>query len=359
LAEGSFVKGLILAGGSGTRLRPLTHSGAKQLVPVANRPILFYVVDNLVQAGITEIAVIVSPETGDEIRKALGRGDAWNANFTYIIQEKPAGLAHALYAAKSFLADDAICMFLGDNLIGTKIQKMVDEFNRSPDVAASILLKEVDDPSHFGVAEIDKNDNVIGLEEKPKVPKSNLAVVGVYLFRTSIFQAIERIRPSSRGELEITDAISKLIETGSKVRFDRVTSWWLDTGKKDDLILANDTVLDSWITRDIKGDVSSDSVIIGRVHIDAGATITDSVIRGPAVIGKNAQIRNSRVGPFTSIGDRVTISESVVNHSVIMEDSTIHDVPLLEDSLIGRRVSLSRGKVMSLLLGDDCKAELT
>jgi glucose-1-phosphate thymidylyltransferase len=356
------VKGLVLAGGSGTRLRPLTYSGAKQLVPVANRPILFYVVDNLVDAGIRDIGMIISPETGKEVRAAVGDGSAWGARIEYIVQDRPAGLAHAVLIARDYLGGDDLCMFLGDNLIGTKIKSAVDTFHAAPEYEASVMLKEVPNPSSFGVAEVNERGDVVRLVEKPREPKSNLALVGIYLFRKSIFDAIEQIRPSPRGELEITDAIAKLIDLGHKVRFERVTSWWLDTGKKDDLLLANDTVLDDWITADMKGTVDAESRLMGRVRVEEGATIVRSTVRGPAVIGKGARIVDSHVGPFTSIGDRVVLERSAVDHSVIMADSRIVDVRRLEDSLVGRRVTLtpgdSRHGSLSLLVGDDCKIDL-
>ena len=355
------MKGLVLAGGAGTRLRPLTYTGAKQLVPVANRPILFYVIDNLATAGVREIAVIVSPETGAEVRAALGDGSRWGVRFEFVVQDRPAGLAHAVRTARPFLGDDDFCMFLGDNLIGTMIKDAADRF-RASTLAASVMLKEVQNPSSFGVAEVDAAGNVIRLVEKPKEPKSNLALVGIYFFRKSIFDAIDAIVPSPRGELEITDAIGKLIEQGLEVRFDRVTSWWLDTGKKDDLLLANDTVLDSWLEHSIQGTVDAESKISGRVRIEPGAVVTRSTIRGPVVIGAGARVIDSRIGPFTSIGDGVVVERSGVDHSVILEGSSIRGIERLEDSLIGRRVKVHPGDgrtaSLSLLVGDDCLIEL-
>ncbi len=357
------MKALVLAGGAGTRLRPLTYSGAKQLVPVANRPILFYVIDNLVDANIRDIGMIISPETGAEVRAAVGDGSRWGARVEYIVQDRPGGLALAVKTAAGYLGKDDFCMFLGDNLIGTMIRQAVETFRASADLTASVMLKEVPNPSSFGVAEVDGAGNVVRLVEKPKEPRSNLALVGIYLFRSSIFRAIDQIKPSARGELEITDAISKLIELGGRVRFDRVTSWWLDTGKKDDLLLANDTVLDSWLKEDIAGTVDAESTITGRVRIAEGATVVRSQIRGPVTIGKGARIVDSRVGPFTSLGDDVTLERSTVDHSVVMEGSRIVDIARLEDSLIGRRVVVQPGKAhagaLSLLVGDDCRVELT
>lgn len=359
------MKGLILAGGSGTRLRPLTYTGAKQLVPVANRPILFYVVDNLVGAGIHEIGVIISPQTGDEVRASLDRENAlghWKARFTYLPQERPLGLAHAVLTAHDFLQDSDFCMFLGDNLIGTRINDAVSTFASASQYEASIMLKQVPNPSSFGVAEVDERGEVVRLVEKPKEPRSDLALVGIYLFRASIFEAIRRIQPSPRGELEITDAIAMLLTMGHKVRFERVLSWWLDTGKKDDLLLANDTVLDDWLRHDIQGEVDAHSKISGRVQIGAGARIERSTIRGPVVIGPNTHLTDARIGPFTSIGSDCTITRSVVDHSVIMDGSRIENVQRLEDSLIGRRVQVHPGDThhgaLALLVGDDCRIEL-
>jgi glucose-1-phosphate thymidylyltransferase len=357
------VKGLVLAGGAGRRLRPLTYSGAKQLVPVANRPILFYVIDNLVDAGIREIGMIISPETGAEVRAAVGDGARWGARIEYIVQGAPLGLAHAVKTAAPYVGSDDFCVFLGDNLIGSMIRTSVDTFVSTPQLAASVMLKAVPDPSGFGVAEVDNDGHVVRLVEKPQKPTSNLALVGIYLFRSSIFPAIDQITPSARGELEITDAITKLIELGGRVRFDRMTSWWLDTGKKDDLLLANDTVLDSWLTESILGKVDTQSTLTGRIQLAEGATVLRSQIRGPVTIGRNARIVDSRIGPFTSLGEGVTVERSSVEHSVVMEGSTIVDIARLEDSLIGRRVIVEPGRAhsgaLSLLVGDDCRIELT
>jgi glucose-1-phosphate thymidylyltransferase len=356
------MKGLVLAGGSGTRLRPLTYTGAKQLVPIANRPVLFYVIDNLVGAGIRDIGMIISPETGEEVKAAVGDGSMWGARVHYILQPKPGGLAHAVKIAREYLGSADFCMFLGDNLIGMQIAQAVDSFRANEELAASVMLKEVPNPQNFGVAEVDDAGNVTRLVEKPKEPKSNLALVGIYLFRPSIHDAIDRIQPSARGELEITDSIGKLIELGGRVRFERVTSWWLDTGKKDDLLLANDTVLDAWLTHDVRGEVDAESKITGRVRIEEGARVVRSTIRGPVVIGKGAKLVDTRIGPFTSIGAGVTIERSGVDHSVLLEGCQVLDIHRLEDSLLGRRVLVHPGDTrrgaLSLLVGDDCRVEL-
>jgi len=357
------MKALVLAGGSGTRLRPLTHTGAKQLVPVANRPVLFYVLDNLVDAGITDIGIIISPETGSEIKAALGDGHHWGAQLTFLVQDRPAGLAHAVAIARPFLGDAPFVMYLGDNLIGMKIRSMISSFQNNENLVASILLKEVANPSAFGVAEVDGNDTVIRLVEKPILPQSNLALVGVYLFRSAIFDAIENVSPSPRGELEITDAISKLIEQRKSVQCTRLTSWWLDTGKKDDMLLANDTVLDDWLTSEMLGHVDAESKLSGRIRIGQGTTIERCTIRGPVAIGANVRLVDSRIGPFTSIGDNVQVERSTVEHSILMVGSRIIDIARLEDSLVGRRVLVRPGSPhhgsLSLMVGDDCVIEMS
>jgi glucose-1-phosphate thymidylyltransferase len=356
------MKALVLAGGSGTRLRPLTHSGAKQLVPVANRPILFYVLDNLVDAGILEIGIIVSPETGAEVRAAVGDGARWGATVTYLLQERPAGLAHAVMTAREYLGTSDFCMFLGDNLVGTKIRSAAAAFSTSPAVSASVMLKEVANPSQFGVAEVDEIGNVVRLVEKPPKPASNLALVGIYFFRSAIFEAIEQIRPSARGELEITDAIGKLMELGHRVRFDRVKSWWLDTGKKDDLLLANDTVLDDWLVHEVNGAVDDESRLSGRLRIEAGTQIVRSTIRGPVTIGARVRIVDAHIGPFTSIGNDVVVERASVDHSILLDGSRVSDIGRLEDSIVGRRVIVQLGEsrqgALSLMVGDDCRVEL-
>lgn len=354
------MKALILSGGKGTRLRPLTYSGAKQLVPVANRPILFYCIDNLVNAGIRDIGIIISPETGQEIREAVGNGKKWNAKITYILQENPAGLAHAVKVARDFLKNSPFVMYLGDNLIGRDITKFVGDFlKRKSD--ALILLKEVDNPKQFGVAEVSKNGVIKKLVEKPDNPPSNLALVGVYIFSPKIHQAINRIVPSGRGELEITDAIQELIHMGHHVKSFMLDSWWLDTGKKDDLLTANAIVLDEWCKKEIQGTVDKASRILGRVMIGRNSVVKGSTIRGPAVIGEGSVIENSFVGPHTSIGDDVRILNSAIEHAVIMNGSEVLDIERIEESLIGRRVRIYRArghKALRLMIGDDSLIEV-
>jgi len=355
------MKAIILSGGKGTRLRPLTYSGAKQLVPVANKPILFYCIDNIVQAGITEVGIIIAPETGDEIRDSVGSGERWGIEIQYIMQDVPGGLAHAIQTAQDFLADSSFVMYLGDNLIGSGINQFVKEFKaKSPD--ALILLKEVDNPKQFGVAEVSEEGKVVKLIEKPEVPPSNLALVGIYIFSPRIHEAIKKIRPSNRGELEITDAIQELINMKCSVESFVLDMWWLDTGKKDDMLTANATVLDEWLRESIDGDVDEKSALLGRVSIGKGSVIKESKIRGPVVIGENAIIENSFIGPYTSIGNNVSVIKSSVEHSVIMDDSELRDIERLEESLIGRNVKIFRNrkihKALRLMIGDDSVVEI-
>ncbi len=355
------MKAIILSGGKGTRLRPLTYSGAKQLVPIANKPILFYCIENIVDAGIKDVGMIISPETGQEIKDITGDGSRWGINIHYITQDVPGGLAHAIKTARDFLADSAFVMYLGDNLIGTGIDKFVDEFKKnSPE--ALILLKEVDNPKQFGVADVSPEGKVLRLIEKPDVPPSNLALVGIYMFSPKIHEAIDRITPSKRGELEITDAIQELINMGCNVESFVLDMWWLDTGKKDDMLTANAIVLDEWLKGNINGNVNSTSKILGRVSVGKGTIIRNSTIRGPVVIGENATIENSFIGPHTSIGNNVSIIKSSVEHSVIMDNSELKNIERLEESLVGRRVRITENRVthkaLRLMLGDDSVVEV-
>jgi glucose-1-phosphate thymidylyltransferase len=355
------LKGLVLSGGRGTRLRPLTHTAAKQLVPVGNRPILFYVLDNLRNAGIDEVGIVISPETGNAVREAVGDGSAWQMRVEYIIQDKPGGLAHAVKIARPYLRDDSFVMYLGDNLIGSGIESFRQEFERS-EACASILLKEVDNPSNFGIAEIDADQHVARLVEKPKEPKSNLALVGIYFFTSAIHQAIDKISPSWRGELEITDAIQSLLENGGKVLSHRITGWWLDTGKKDDLLTANTVVLDSTAERCIEGIVDAESQVAGRVRLGKGSRINKSTVRGPVVIGENVLVKESFVGPFTSIGNGCQIVSSVIEHCLLLENARIDHVDRLEDSLIGKNSVVLKNQnnhqAYRLSIGDDSEVLL-
>jgi glucose-1-phosphate thymidylyltransferase len=357
----SHLKGLVLSGGKGTRLRPLTHTAAKQLVPVGNRPILFHVLDNLKNAGVDDVGVVISPETGGAVRDAVGTGESWGMRIEYIPQTEPLGLAHAVKVAQSYLGADAFVMYLGDNLIGSGIRDYRDRFERSG-AQASILLKEVDNPSSFGIAEVDGQQRVVRLVEKPQEPKSNLALVGIYFFKSAIHQAIAHISPSWRGELEITDAIQRLLDAGGEVRSERVEAWWLDTGKKDDLLTANTVVLDEWVTRQIDGGIDSHSQVTGRVRLGKGSSVINSTVRGPVVIGECVSVENSFIGPFTSIGNGCRIVSSVLEHCVLLENARIEHVDRLEDSLIGKNSAVlkdhSSRQAYRLMIGDDSEVLL-
>jgi glucose-1-phosphate thymidylyltransferase len=355
----SELKGLILSGGAGTRLRPITHTSAKQLVPVANKPVLFYGIESLVDAGVTEIAIVIAPETGDEIREAVGDGSAFGASVTWIVQDRPAGLAHAMLTAADFLGDDPFVMYLGDNLLRDGIREEVSSFlEERPD--ASIMLTPVDDPQSYGVAELD-GERVVALVEKPEDPPSDLALVGVYLFSPAIMDAARGLEPSARGELEITEAIQTLIDRGLDVRSKTVTGWWKDTGQLDDMLEANRLVLDELEAAD-EGTVE-DSRIEGRVAVGEGAVVRRSRVRGPVTIGAGAVIEDAWVGPYTSIGERVEIRRSEVEHSIILADCVVEDLPSrMEASLLGRRVRIVRGdgpsKTLKMLVGDRSEIEL-
>jgi glucose-1-phosphate thymidylyltransferase len=359
------VKALILAGGAGTRLRPITHTNAKQLVPVANKPILFYGLEAMAEAGIKEIGMIVG-DTAAEVREAAGDGSRWGLEITYIPQAAPLGLAHCVLIAREFLAEDDFVMYLGDNLIRQGVKKFVDRFEadrRQVDPAAAhILLARVPDPHRFGVAELDEVGQVVRLVEKPKEPKSDLALVGVYLFSPAIHEAVAAIAPSDRNELEITDAIQWLVDDGQRVRTDVLTGWWIDTGKLTPLLEANRLILET-LERRIDGAVDADSRIEGRVVIEAGAVIERSQVRGPAIIGAGTRIIDSFIGPFTAIDQDCQVIHSEVEHSVILARSRIEHVARLEDSLLGRDVVVLRSGLRPtatrLMVGDDCQIDLT
>ncbi|HSL51731.1 MAG TPA: glucose-1-phosphate thymidylyltransferase [Candidatus Deferrimicrobiaceae bacterium] len=346
------MKGLILSGGRGTRLRPITFTSAKQLVPVANKPILFYGIEALAASGISEIGIVVG-DTKQEIRDAVGDGRRFGVSVTYIEQEAPLGLAHAVLVSEPFLGGEPFCMYLGDNLIRERLAPLVTRF-RDEKPNCQILLASVPDPTQFGVAVL-KDGQVVRLVEKPKQPPSNLGLVGVYMFDATVFKAVKAIKPSARGELEITDAIQWLIDQGYVVRPHVIEGWWKDTGKLEDMLEANRIILDTLLPR-TDGTVV-DSEIAGRVVIEAGARVIRSTVRGPAIIGRDAVIESAYVGPFTSIGDRVVLRASEVEHSIILEGASVTDVGgRIESSLIGRNVSIyrtaSKPRSFNFMLGD-------
>jgi glucose-1-phosphate thymidylyltransferase len=347
------MKALILSGGKGTRLRPLTYTCAKQLVPVANKPVLFRVIEAIVEAGITDIGIVVG-DSAEEIERAAGNGHRWGAKITYIRQEAPLGLAHAVKISEDFLTNDRFVMFLGDNVIEGGISALVKQFTAS-DWNAQIVLKSVPDPRHFGVAELD-DGRIVGLAEKPKEPKSDLALVGIYMFDRTIFEAVNNIEPSWRGELEITDAIQYLVDKGKKVYPYVHEGWWIDTGKMEDMLAANRLILED-LQSSTTGSVDEASQIVGRVAIEEGAEIVNSVIRGPAIIGKCSRIIDSYIGPFTSVYHDCVIEKSEIEYSIILENSRIIDIEQrIEASLIGRNVEISKSplkpRAHKLVLGD-------
>ena len=353
------IKGLILSGGSGTRLRPITHTYAKQLVPVANKPVLFYGIEALVQAGVEEIGIIIAPQTGDEVRETVGNGSDFGARITYIEQDRPAGLAYEVLTAEEFLDGSSFVMYLGDNLLRDGVPGLVQRFrDESPD--AMILLTQVDDPSAFGVAELDEG-RVVRLVEKPENPPSDMALVGVYLFSPAIFEAARQLAPSARGELEITEAIQTLIDDGHDVRSEVVSGWWKDTGQLVDMLEANRLVLDDIGSR-LDGTIE-DSRVEGRVIVEEGAVLKNSVVRGPAVIGAGAVIESAYIGPYTSIGDGVRVVNSEIEHSILLSGSSVENLGArIEASLLGREVRVTRSdslpKTMRLLVGDRAEIEI-
>jgi len=348
------MKGLILSGGKGTRLRPLTYTSAKQLVPVANKPVLFFGIEAIVAAGITEIGIVVG-DTRDEIKAAVGDGSRFGARVTYLEQDSPRGLAHAVAIAEEFMAGDSFVMYLGDNLIARGITSLVDEYKASG-CNAEILLAEVPNPEQFGVAELHPDGHVLRLVEKPKEPKSNLALVGVYMFDKTIFESVRRIKPSRRGELEITDAIQDLLDRGLTVKPHIVQGWWKDTGKLEDMLEANRIVLDT-LDKGLPPKLAGCS-IEGRVEIGEGAEIIDSVVRGPVILGAGARVEHAFIGPYTSIGDRCKITRCEIENSIVLADSEIRDVPLrIDGSLIGRNVKIVKTdikpKAYRFMVGDN------
>lgn len=349
------MKGLILSGGKGTRLYPITYTRAKQLVPVANKPVLFRVIEAIRDAGIDDIGIVVG-DTASEIKEAVGTGKRWGIKITYIQQDAPLGLAHAVMVSQDYLGDDRFVMFLGDNVIEGGISKLISQFESS-DYNCQIVLTPVENPSEYGVAELDPDTrDIIRLVEKPRNPPSNLALVGIYMFDENVWDAVHAITPSWRGELEITDAIQYLVDKGCRVHPYVHRGWWIDTGAPGDMLEANDLVLDE-IDHRIEGYVDRDSQVNGKVTIEKGAEIINSRIRGPAIIGEDSRIVNSYIGPFTSIYHHALVEDSEIEHSIVLEHSQVLDIPYrIEDSLIGRDSRITRSpikpKALKMMLGD-------
>jgi glucose-1-phosphate thymidylyltransferase len=348
------LKGLILSGGKGTRLRPITHTSAKQLVPVANKPVLFYGLEAMAQAGITDVGIIIAPETGEEIKAAAGDGSQFGLRLTYILQDAPLGLAHAVLTAEAFLSDSPFVMYLGDNLLQGGIEDLVAAFRaHAPD--ALILLTPVLDPENYGVAELN-DGSVVRLVEKPADPRTDLALVGVYMFTPAVHAAARAIEPSGRGELEITDAIQHLVDQGLRVEPHVVQGWWKDTGRLEDMLAANRLVLDTIEAR-IEGELIT-SQVDGRVVVEAGARLERSTVRGPAIIGAGARLTDCYVGPYTAIGENCSIENAEVEHSILLAGSSVRDLAgRMESSLLGRNVRIRRDqrqpRAYRFLVGDN------
>jgi glucose-1-phosphate thymidylyltransferase len=335
------LKGLILSGGRGTRLRPITFTSAKQLVPVANKPVLFYGIEAMAAAGIREVGIIIAPETGDEIRAVTGDGSQFGVRIEYILQDEPAGLAHAVLTAEPFLGSSPFVMYLGDNLLQGGMEDLVREF-REHEPEALILLTPVPDPQNYGVAELGQDGAVVRLVEKPPEPATDLALVGVYMFTPQIHDAARAIEPSARGELEITDAIQWLVDNGKRVEPHIVRGWWKDTGRLEDMLEANRLILDTLVRR-VDGELV-DAQIDGRVVVEAGAVLERATVRGPAIIGAGAQVRDAYIGPYTAVGRNCVIEGAEVEHSILLEGSSVRGLDgRMESSLLGRDVAIARG----------------
>ncbi|MFQ5585243.1 MAG: glucose-1-phosphate thymidylyltransferase [Thermodesulfobacteriota bacterium] len=359
------MKGLVTSGGMGTRLRPITHTSNKHLIPIANKPMIFYAIEALVDAGVEDIGVIINPETGAEMKSALGDGGQWGVKFTYIVQEKPLGLAHVVKISEEFIGKEPFVFYLGDNVVVGGIRSFVDEFKEKGPNCQLVLSKTIH-PERFGVAEIE-GGRVVRIEEKPKKPRSHYAVTGIYLYDRHIFEAVNRIEPSGRGELEISDAHQYLLDNGYEVSCSEITGWWKDTGQPEDLLEANRLALDMMLETsepEIRGEVDDDSDIAGKVVIEEGAKIIRSQIRGPAVIGRDTVIEDSYIGPFTSVYYGCQVRRSEVEYSIILEDCIILDADIrIERSLLGREVEIVKGdskpRTLKFIVGDQSRIELT
>jgi glucose-1-phosphate thymidylyltransferase len=356
------MKALILAAGKGTRLRPLTNSYPKHLIPVANKPVLFYGLDQIREAGITQIGIVVSPAAKEEIAATLSDNNSWGFDITYMLQNIPLGLAHAVKSARSFLDDSPFLLFLGDNILQDGVRGLLEQF-QSKTSDAVIALKEVDDPRRFGVAETDAQGFVRKVVEKPSVPKSKLALVGAYVFSPDIHQAIDLIKPSKRGEYEITDAIQMYIDQGKKVFGNSLSGWWLDTGNKEDLLEANRVTLKHYLEANIQVDITHNNLIMDKVEILKGTILENCTICGPVAIGENCRIIDSFIGPFASIGPKTIIEKCHLENSIIMGNSHVSNIKRMIESVIGRNTKIvvqdmNNNLPAILFLGDDAIVEI-
>ena len=353
------MKALIASGGRGTRLRPITHTRNKHLIPIANKPILHYAIEAVAQAGITEMAIVVNADS-DEVQRAIGDGKRWGVSITYIPQEVPGGLAQVVALSEAFMGDDRFIFYLGDNMVVGGVKRFREEFEKSGS-NCHLTISRVKDPERFGVPEI-RDGRIVSIEEKPKRPKSSYAVAGIYLYDRSIFEAVKAIKPSARGELEISDAHQYLIQKGLHISYSEITGWWKDTGKPTDLLEANRLVLDN-ATPSIKGEVDDRSVVAGKVILEQGAKIINSVVRGPAIIGENCVIEDSYIGPFSSIGNNTVVRKSEVEYSIILRDCKILNVGIrLEGSILGNDVEVveaaGKPRVHRFMIGDQSRVEV-
>jgi len=358
------MRALITAGGRGTRLRPLTHTSNKHLIPIANKPMIHYALEAVATAGIRDVGIVLNPDTGEEIRGALGDGAAWGLSITYVMQDAPLGLAHVIQSAEGFLKGEPFVFFLGDNVVVGGIRQFVERFQAGDD-HCHLVLARVRDPQRFGVAEV-QGGRVVRVVEKPDQPASDFAVTGIYVYDSPIFEAVHAIRPSARGELEISDAHQYLLDRGYRIGFSEITGWWKDTGKPEDLLEANRFVLDQVLDATgpvIRGQVDAASDVAGKVVVEEGARVIGSQIRGPAIIGGDGVVENSYIGPFTSVGRRCLIRNSELEYSILFEDTQILDVDVrIERSLLGREVLIHRGnsrpRTQKFILGDQSTIEL-
>ena len=359
------MKAIITAGGKGTRLRPITYTSNKHLIPIANKPMIAYAIDAVVRAGIKDIGIVTNPDTGEEMKQALTAMNSWGANFTFINQVAPIGLAHVVKVSRSFIEDEPFVFYLGDNVIVRGLDEFLDSFQKSGD-NVHLVLARVKDPQRFGVAEI-RNGLIVNVDEKPANPKSEYAVTGIYFYDKTIFEAVENIEPSARGELEISDAHQYLIEKGYRIGYSEATNWWKDTGKPEDLLEANRLVLDQLLNGSddaVHGEVDEDTDIAGKVIIEEGARVTGSSLRGPLIIGRNCSIENSYIGPYTAIDEECRIKDSEVEYSVVMKQCNIIDADIrIERSLLGRGASIikgnSRPRTQRFIIGDRSTIVLT